>query len=249
MALIECKECGHKISEFATKCPKCGVDVKIEKAIIQPVVSNESPKPKEIVKKSEGFIKEPVSNTESNKKKKKGFLFLILGILIVVILAGVSNIDRGVNSDDEIKSNTNELLKKLGDEANQQKEKEEEEQAIRDYQKIKDKELKKKERRNKELVNNNLGNYLKASANDYKQKLLGGIKNLKITVSNTSDYTMEQVIVEVKYHKLNNKLYTTKNLYFKNLKANSNMTLFAPETNVGTYVKYRIIEVKAPSLN
>jgi ribosomal protein L32 len=246
MALIECKECGHKISEHAVKCPKCGADSKLNKVVIPPVIPEEVEKPIEIKKENKKIVeptKEAVVDVNTNKKKKRGPLLLIIGSLIIIMLIGIFTIDFGGNSNSELNSNTNELFKKISDEANEQK------QAAIDYQKIKDKELKKKERRNKELVNNNLGNYLKASANDYKQKLLGGIKNLRITVSNSSDYTMEQVIVEVKYHKLNNKLYTTKNLYFKNLKANSNMTLFAPETNVGTYVKYKIIEVKPPSLN
>ena len=28
MALIKCKKCGNKISEYANKCPKCGYNIK-----------------------------------------------------------------------------------------------------------------------------------------------------------------------------------------------------------------------------
>jgi hypothetical protein len=232
MALIECKECSHKISEHAVKCPKCGAESQKTDVEVTPINIKEETKPLETKK------------VESKVKKKRSPLFIIgsaIIITLIVILFAI-NFNRKNSSTDYSTSNKQSETK-LFQENSEELEKKEKEK--RKQQRIK----KEKENRKKQLVNDNLGHYLKASVNNYRQKLLGGIKNLKITVSNTSDYTIEQVTVVVKYHKLNNKIYTTKNLYFKNLKANSQITLNAPETNVGTYIRYQITEVIAPSLN
>ena len=45
MALIKCKNCGHQISDKATKCPKCGGEsILMSINNIEETISNESPK-------------------------------------------------------------------------------------------------------------------------------------------------------------------------------------------------------------
>ena len=43
MALIKCNECGHMISDKATKCPKCGCPTKVEMIRHQENVARDMP--------------------------------------------------------------------------------------------------------------------------------------------------------------------------------------------------------------
>lgn len=63
MALIDCKECGNKVSDKAQACPKCGAPVELD----QPEEKNEG---------------EP-------KKKSKVGLFCGIGVLIVAIIVAL----------------------------------------------------------------------------------------------------------------------------------------------------------------
>jgi len=251
MALIDCKECGHKISEYAVECPKCKTGQKIDKIVISSVIPEKVEKPIDL-KKEVKQVLEPVVDVESFKKKKRGPLFIIGGALIIALVVSVFTIYFYDDSSSKSHSNSNKSSKTKQtnntDEELEKNIKELEEQVQQKKNVEKEDAAKQKEDIKKQLVKNNLGNYLSVSTNNYKQKLLGGIKNLKITVSNISDYPIKQIEVVVNYHRMNDKIYTTKYLVFKNLNPNTQMTLNAPETEFGVYIRCKITQVKAPSL-
>lgn len=67
-------------------------------------------------------------------------------------------------------------------------------------------------------------------------QLFGGISDLRITVTNNSDYLVDIVKVKVSYIKANGALYKEEKLYFNQLGAHSTQTLDAPKSNRGTKV-------------
>ncbi len=71
MALIQCPECGHMISDRAAKCPKCGCPVKQETA----------PSPNRVV--SNGDVYDSHPKTASHK-----WLYIVVGVLIAALVGG-----------------------------------------------------------------------------------------------------------------------------------------------------------------
>jgi hypothetical protein len=106
----------------------------------------------------------------------------------------------------------------------------------------------KEETLKKEYVRMNIENYVRASANDYAQDLLGGISNLNITLRNTSDFLVDDVTVEVYYYKTGNELYKTEVLEFHNLTPQGSISLKAPDSDRGIKVKHKITHMRSDAL-
>jgi len=71
MALIKCTECGHMISDRATKCPKCGCPTtKKEKKSVQ----IEEVQPRYVEKDDDG--------------KSRKWLYAIIALLLVILVGG-----------------------------------------------------------------------------------------------------------------------------------------------------------------
>lgn len=93
MALIRCRECGKKISEFCSACPKCGCPVErhsnetIDKTASQP--SAESPLEPE--------------KTELNYSQKKNQRTIRIISAIILVVVGFGIIYSGFYFSDEIK--------------------------------------------------------------------------------------------------------------------------------------------------
>ena len=73
MALIDCKECGAKISEHAEICPKCGAQ-----QIKRPVANNESQSNKS------------AKNNQPKKKSNKWVIWVILASVLLFVILIVS---------------------------------------------------------------------------------------------------------------------------------------------------------------
>ena len=71
MALVYCRECGAKISEYASKCPKCGGEQDVQTA---QSFSNDDV---EVVQKK--------SNISNTNKSNNTIMWIILGIVVVFI--------------------------------------------------------------------------------------------------------------------------------------------------------------------
>jgi hypothetical protein len=91
--------------------------------------------------------------------------------------------------------------------------------------------------------------FVVAATNDYKQKDIGGIDDLKVIIRNTSPYKIDQVVVKVLYVKANGSTYQTEMLTFDNVEANSNKELFAPKSDRGVKVNCSIQLLKSESMN
>lgn len=88
MALINCPNCGHKISDQAIRCPKCGQSMSVRDTPPsfnpKPVHVSNSDK-KKAAKKQQTPQIPAKSNTKSNRKK----IGLIIGILVAVVVLGI----------------------------------------------------------------------------------------------------------------------------------------------------------------
>lgn len=77
----------------------------------------------------------------------------------------------------------------------------------------------------------------------------GGIKELDITVSNNTEFIMDEVSVEVRYYKKNGKLYKRERISFYHIQAHDAVTKRMPETPRGTHVESNIIKMQSDAIN
>lgn len=83
---------------------------------------------------------------------------------------------------------------------------------------------------------------IKATANEYKVGVLGGISDLIISVTNNSLYTIEKAIVEINYLKPNGNNIKTEIRTVKNIGSGLTKSIEMPPSSRGVKVTYRIIE-------
>jgi len=84
----------------------------------------------------------------------------------------------------------------------------------------------------------NIYGQVSVESSDYMvNRLLGGISDLRITVTNNSGYLVDIVRVKVTYIKANGAIYKNEVLYFNQLGAHSTQTLNAPNSDRGTKVQ------------
>lgn len=94
-----------------------------------------------------------------------------------------------------------------------------------------------------------LGNQVSVSSNDYKRVALGGIRNLELTVTNRSKYSLDQVTVELQYIKPNDQPVKTEMIQFKSISANESATVRVPDTNRGVRVEFKIVRIGSRQAN
>ncbi len=97
----------------------------------------------------------------------------------------------------------------------------------------------------KENIKNNIEDYVTVGGNKYSVGTFGGISDLQLTVSNTSPYPLDLVVVEVQYVQSNKKIFKRENMYFRNIGAGSALMQEAPKSPRGIKVVYRITMINA----
>jgi len=99
----------------------------------------------------------------------------------------------------------------------------------------------------KEAIRQNIAKKIYISTNDYKVGMFGGIDDVKITVHNGSEYPVDLVVVDVSYIQSNKKSYKTESLQFKDIAANSSLTMAAPKTNKGIKIQTSLTHITSKS--
>lgn len=84
---------------------------------------------------------------------------------------------------------------------------------------------------------NNITSLIQVTTNQYSVSTFGGISNLDVIVTNNTNNTIDQITIAIDYIKENGDIYTTEYLTFKNIPANQNKSLSAPNSNRGLSVK------------
>ena len=94
MALVNCKECGTKISDKALACPKCGATQNdnsekqgLNKSVENVFISSET-KTFEIENQT-SKTKEQIGETPNSKKPNSRFKWTLLGIMTVILIGGI----------------------------------------------------------------------------------------------------------------------------------------------------------------
>lgn len=104
------------------------------------------------------------------------------------------------------------------------------------------------EEETKTRVKNNITSYVTAERSDYETRNLGGIYNLKISVSNASDYLIDNVKVKIIYIKANGDVWDSRIIDFNLLNPRTKSTIKVPDTERGTSVQYEIVSIKSTAL-
>jgi hypothetical protein len=99
-----------------------------------------------------------------------------------------------------------------------------------------------------ESARRNIHQMVALEANKYKTGVLGGISDLKLTVSNSSNYPLDQVEVEVRYMGPEKRVIKTQMMLFNDVAAGETKTLEAPRTNRGVTVDYSIVRINSRAL-
>lgn len=100
----------------------------------------------------------------------------------------------------------------------------------------------------KDLVKNNISEYVLLTGNNYSVGTFGGISDLQLTISNRSDYPIDLVVVEVRYIQSNKKIFKTENIYFRNVGAGAALMEEAPKSSRGVKVLYKITLINSKEL-
>jgi len=101
----------------------------------------------------------------------------------------------------------------------------------------------------KTQIRNNITSLIQVATNQYEVDSFGGISNLNVIVTNTTDYTIDQITVAVDYIKKNDGIYKTEYLTFYNIPAKQNKSLPAPNSNRGLSVNLTKQTITASELN
>lgn len=99
-----------------------------------------------------------------------------------------------------------------------------------------------------ERARRNIHQLVAVDANKYKTGVLGGISELKLTVSNNSLYPLDEVEVEVRYLGPEKRVVKTQMLLFSDVAAGEQKTIEAPRTNRGVTIDYVITRINSKAL-
>lgn len=101
----------------------------------------------------------------------------------------------------------------------------------------------------KKVYRKNWEKFIIAKPNEYTQREIGGIDDLKVIVSNNTPYKIDNLMVKVSYVKANGEAYQHEVMEFDNIEANENKELFAPKSDRGVKVTCAIISVRSSEMN
>jgi hypothetical protein len=97
----------------------------------------------------------------------------------------------------------------------------------------------------KATVKVNLKKLVQVDANDYQVGMHGGIKNLRLLVTNRSAFVLDKVKIELYYIKTNGDIFKTKNLVLKAVPAKSRKSLKVPSSERVVKVVCRITGIES----
>lgn len=100
----------------------------------------------------------------------------------------------------------------------------------------------------KASIRNNITSYVTAERSEYTYSTLGGIYNLKIYVTNNTEYLIDNVKVKLVYIKANGGVWDSRTIDFNLLNPKTKATINVPNTERGTSVKYEIVSIKSAAL-
>ena len=95
----------------------------------------------------------------------------------------------------------------------------------------------------KKIKPKDLKKLVSVQVNDYEVKILGGIKDLEITVQNFSDHLLDEVTVKVDYLKPKGEVINSEIVSVTNIKPQEAKSAEVPSSPRGVKVKYTILDI------
>lgn len=102
--------------------------------------------------------------------------------------------------------------------------------------------------KNKEY-RNNWSNYISATNNRYSYREIGGIFELEVVVTNSTEYMIDEVEVQVGYVKENGDYFKSETVRVYNIPANSTRSQVAPDSERGKSVKMTIYGITSKKMH
>jgi hypothetical protein len=96
---------------------------------------------------------------------------------------------------------------------------------------------------------NTITSLVTANTNQYTIHGWGGISNLDVMVTNNSNFSLDEVTVEVAYIKKNGGIFNVERLEIKNIGPNATKSVSVPDCNRGKTVQVNINSIKSKQLN
>jgi len=96
-----------------------------------------------------------------------------------------------------------------------------------------------------ETDHKDLRDLVTVQSNNYIRGAFGGIRGLELTVSNNSDYLVDEVSVELQIMKPSEQPLRTDIITFKNIGSNKSITVKVPDSQRGIRVDYRITNIES----
>lgn len=100
----------------------------------------------------------------------------------------------------------------------------------------------------KDTIRNNITSYVTVENNEYTYSKLGGISNLEITVTNNTEFLIDNVKVRVVYIKKNGDVWDSKTIDFNLINPHGQSTINMPDTQRGTDIQNEIVSIKSTAL-
>jgi hypothetical protein len=101
----------------------------------------------------------------------------------------------------------------------------------------------------KKRVEIDISKLVTVSSNDFRKGVFGGVKNLKITVKNDSQYDLDNVTVDISYQKKSEREVKKEEMVFTDVRAHASSILDAPSTNRGSKVTVSIKSFSSKQLD
>ncbi|PUZ27537.1 hypothetical protein GA0116948_103183 [Chitinophaga costaii] len=101
----------------------------------------------------------------------------------------------------------------------------------------------------REYYRRNWQQFIAISNSDYHTGLLGGIKNLKITARNQTEFSLDNVVVAVQYLRSNGDVFKTETYTINNVPAKGSQSITASNSRKGVKIAVKLVSITSQSLN
>lgn len=106
-----------------------------------------------------------------------------------------------------------------------------------------------RERESSSNALNEIRSLVAVKSNNYDVGSFGGIRNLQLTVSNDSKYTLDHVVVELQYLKPRDEFIKAENISFYAIGPNDTKTLAIPKSTRGVKVAFKILRIESKEMS
>jgi hypothetical protein len=96
----------------------------------------------------------------------------------------------------------------------------------------------------KPIATGDIASQLTLTANDYNVGSFGGIRNLKMTLQNDSNYLLDKVMVEIQYLNPEGIILKTDTIIFQSVPPGDKATIGVEKTKRGVKVGYKIVRIE-----